>query len=85
MSYAKLGVSCYSSMRVLTDNRKFLNVDANVYDIYYTKSHRYPASIRIPETTSSGDGRPEDLKVIRNTQQKEKQEEEYGCISCGKK
>lgn len=40
--YASLGESCQTSLRVLTDNRKFLAPNDIVYNLMYTRMQRYP-------------------------------------------
>jgi hypothetical protein len=40
--YTSLGESCQTSLRVLTDNRKFLAPNDIVYNLMYTRMQRYP-------------------------------------------
>ena len=80
--YAKLGSACHASMRVLTDNRKFLDVNAGVYDILYTRSMRYPAQSR--DLSTIGDIEfPEDIKLKKNIKQNDEEYQQKSC--CGNK
>jgi hypothetical protein len=82
MSYARLGESCQTSMHVLTDNRKFFTLNDPVYNMFYTKAYRLPAS-NPPLLAVSEDTRyPEDIKTARL---KLPEGNGYnGCSSCRK-
>lgn len=82
MSYAKLGSTCYANMRVLTDNRKFLDTDADVYKVLYTKSSRHSGQTHDLSTLGDIDY-PEDIKFKKNTKQHdENYKENYQQKSC---
>lgn len=45
--YVRLGKSCHPSMRILTDNRKFLPPQARVYQPDYTYMYQYPGQSHV--------------------------------------
>lgn len=81
MSYARLGQSCQTSMAVLIDNRKFFPLNDPVYDLYYTKMQKYPATHEELQPISEEVEKPEDIKTAKQTVRRP--EEYSGC--CGKK
>lgn len=83
MSYALLGQSCQTSMDTLVDNKKFFPMDAAVYDIFYTKMKKYPATVTELPAISPELERPEDIKLAKP---KHRQQEDFvSCSTCGKK
>ena len=81
MSYAILGQSCQTSMAVLVENTKFLPMNDPVYDIYYTRMLKYPATHEELSAIAPEIDRPEDIKIARHVS---RQPEEYRSC-CGKK
>jgi len=65
--YARLGNTCYSSMRVLTSNHKFLPLSAPVYNSGYTNMYQYPGQSYDYITTVGHPDRPEDIKTKQPT------------------
>ena len=63
MSYARLGITCDTSNRILIDNTKFFPVNSNIYKKYWVKMMEYPAHDQ-PFIHNIGElDRPEDLKT----------------------
>lgn len=63
MSYARLGITCDTSNRVLIDNTKFFSMNSDIYKKYWVKMMEYPAQDQ-PFIYNIGDiDRPEELKT----------------------
>ena len=63
-NYAKLGVTCCTSMQVLLSNAKFIPPNDPVYKIYYTKTPELPGYTE-PENSEEREERGGDMQCCR--------------------